>query len=166
MRTGFQQATYILKTGQPGNIPLDRDGKPCTQTGKQAIRLLKGEDENNPKYKNYEIEEPTFEVAEVVEGVPTRRRNTEHCPVDNKGHIKLSTNAVQLSVHETTIIKVDSSHAWRIVQVPPHLQISVWGSLTGNMDIAIRLMVPSAFTAIEFLNVVTGDIARLEIQER
>lgn len=161
MNTGFQQAIYALKTGQPGDIPLDIDGNRCSETGKkQAIMLL--EREENPDPNRYEVED-TFEFGTAIDGMPTRRRNTGHCPVDTTGHIRLNVQSLQLDINETKTIRVDSSHPWRITNLPVQLKISPQGSIDGQSEVSITALSHDIDVSIEFLNVVTGDTVRLSV---
>ncbi|GEM_PF-5673945 len=162
MNTGYQQATYALKTGQPGGIALDVDGKPCSETGKkQAIILLKYEDKSNIKYRNYEIEERTFNVGDILGGIPSRRRNTEQCPIKTKGHITVSPDRLQIDINETRTVQVDSSHPWRIINLPSELKITPQGSLTNKITVSITALSQDLNVTLQFLNVVTGDIAEV-----
>lgn len=78
-KTGFLQAMYATSTDPKTGEPLDRFGRPCSQSGlKQAI--LVGYYNNNPNYRKYEVV-GKYQYMQYLGHRPSATFNTDACPL-------------------------------------------------------------------------------------
>lgn len=181
--TGYKQARIAKKVTSLGHLPLNEDGEIIDQIApsvenadrrKQAILLLKGEDNPDPeRYKvvgYFEVGQQIgyYKNGKISGNTDTRVYQPQSCPPSTLSFIRVKPSVIELDVNAPgKEVTIESSHAWMISYMPESLNAS---SLSGNSGTTTITLSPNYFLSndkyeITFSNE-NGDETKLTILSR
>ncbi len=150
---GFRQAAIVFKQSRPGNLPLDINDIPISQSGaKQAIGLLSGT--ANPDPSRYQVQ-MYFNEGDTIDGVPTKKYDPVGCSVT---FITITPHLIILAPDRGPGVAVlSSSNPWEMLPGPGIADITPTYGNSGTYTITFtRTAILGAYYFI-FRDRITGN---------